>query len=96
MTELERAILNYLLQHDKACDTLYGIAEHWVLQQQFEQLVKQVDEALQVLVDRGFVSVDQSPATGPLYRLNGRRTEEIRHRLDQNSSCPETPNPRGD
>jgi len=48
-------ILAYLSEHPQAQDTLEGIVEWWLLEQQIKCRTVQVKEALAELVARGFV-----------------------------------------
>jgi Fe2+ or Zn2+ uptake regulation protein len=53
--KLSRQILDHLQKHPEASDTLEGIAAWWLEQQQIEQLVEEVADALELLVKKGAV-----------------------------------------
>jgi hypothetical protein len=71
-------ILAYLTEHPKAQDTLEGIVEWWLMEQQIKRGVAQVKDTLAELVTQGLV-LERMGRDGRIhYRLNRRRSEEIR------------------
>jgi hypothetical protein len=66
---LSRQILDYLQKHPEASDTLEGIASWWLEQQQIEQLVEEVAEALELLVNKGALNVHKKPGGITTYKI---------------------------
>ncbi|MCJ8268247.1 MAG: hypothetical protein MJK04_02485, partial [Psychrosphaera sp.] len=67
-TDVVRLIKNYLQQHPHSEDTIVGITQWWVKQQQFADSMVAVDNALKVLALQGEVdSVKRNDET--YYRL---------------------------
>jgi len=76
--QVSRAILNYLLEHPDAQDTLMGIAEWWLLDEKTKAGLAIVKDALDQLVANGFVIERQAPDLQThYYRINRRRLKEI-------------------
>ncbi|MBI3801945.1 MAG: hypothetical protein HY268_33865 [Deltaproteobacteria bacterium] len=71
-------ILAYLIEHPRAQDTLEGIVEWWFLEQQIKCRTVQVKEALGELGARGFVLERKGSDGHLLYRVNRRRSKDIR------------------
>lgn len=66
---LSRKILNYLIKHPQAGDTLEGIATWWLEQQRIEEIVDEVAEALDVLIKKGRVQALESQSGVTIYKL---------------------------
>lgn len=77
----EFVVLDYLLKHPSAQDTLEGIAEWWILRQEIDRQVEKVARTLDSLVSQGLLTVSHSDGTSSYYRLNRERLAEIRNRL---------------
>lgn len=63
-------ILEYLTRHPQAQDTVEGIAEWWILEQQAHASAAKVKAALDRLVARGLVSVQGSRDGRVFYRAS--------------------------
>ena len=70
-------ILAYLTTHPKAHDTLEGILEWWLLEQQIRHETKIVKDGLAILLARGFIQQFQGGDTRSHYSLNHLRLDEI-------------------
>jgi hypothetical protein len=69
MSELAREILAYLQEHPDASDSLLGIASWWLLRQRIETATRDVQQALDELVHRGFVRQGTQSDGTPIYSL---------------------------
>lgn len=67
--EIEKRIHAYLSGHPEAHDTLEGIVEWWLLEQQIRQSAAAVEEALQTLVAKRVVEEFQARDGRVHYRL---------------------------
>jgi hypothetical protein len=77
MTELEEDIMNYLLDHPEAKDTLDGIQRWWVLEQRVKREMAQVEKAVTRLIQREWLLVRRGVDSQVHYRLNPAKTAEI-------------------
>lgn len=77
MTQVEEDIVNYLLDHPEAKDTLEGIVRWWVMEQRIRREMLQVQQAIGELVQRGWLLERESADAKVHYRLNPAKTEEI-------------------
>ncbi|MEN8133461.1 MAG: hypothetical protein ABFS45_25510 [Pseudomonadota bacterium] len=73
-------IIRYLMSHDKAADTLKGVAQWWISRQRIEESQLQVRNALELLCRQGVLKVVPLVGGELLYSLNKARDEEIRRR----------------
>ena len=76
-------ILAYLARNPDARDTLEGIVEWWLLDQQIERHVAAVEGALAELVAKELIVGRQGPESRTYYRLNRSKFGEIRLLLGQ-------------
>ena len=74
-------ILNYLVRHPSAKDTLEGIVSWWVLNEQIDRALEKVREALDFLEAREFITVRKFRSQEKYYQLNRERLAEIRKML---------------
>ena len=74
---LIRCLLWYVLQHPDAKDTLQGILQWWLPRDRVERGEKEVQEALDELVARGWLTRRQPPPSQTLYGVNREKLEEI-------------------
>src|SRR2546426_681480 len=77
-------ILTYLLEHSRAEDTIEGIVEWWLLEENIKHRTKEVQEVLDELVNQGLVSVRKSEDSRIRYRVNNQKMNEIRELLKRN------------
>jgi len=75
--EISQGILRYLLRHPNAQDTLEGISEWWLFEERIIQKIAEVQNALEKLVNQGFILEKQTPDASVLYRLNKRKKNLI-------------------
>lgn len=76
-SHIARAILDYLLKHPDAQDTLAGIAEWWLPEEQITTRLAVVKDALDQLVAKTLVLERQGKDQQTHYRINGQRLKEI-------------------
>jgi hypothetical protein len=76
-SEIERDILEYLVDHSDAADTLEGVAEWWLLQHAIRSRTADVAEALADLVARGLLIEETRAGARPHYRVNQQRRADI-------------------
>jgi hypothetical protein len=81
--DLVSNVLEYLLRHPDAEDTVEGITEWWLLEQQIRHKVRDVSRVLDNLVAKGFLVMSHSTTPGQpkRYRLDKSREREIREYL---------------
>jgi hypothetical protein len=53
--EVARAVLDYLVRHPQASDTLIGIADWWLTEHRARVLVSTLERALTHLQERGLI-----------------------------------------
>jgi Fe2+ or Zn2+ uptake regulation protein len=80
-----RRILSYLLRHPNAQDTLEGIAEWWIMEEQIYQKYREVDEALNILVEENLVVKTQYANSDTLYSLNAEKKALIETIVEDSS-----------
>jgi len=71
-------ILAYLSEHPDAQDTLQGIVEWWLLEQEIKSRINQVERALSELVAKGLVLESKGKEPQPRYRINRRKIKEVK------------------
>ncbi len=71
-------IVAYLTQKPSAKDTFEGIAEWWLLKQEINKAVDNVDQALALLESKGFVSVKHYRGQEKYYQLNKDKLQEAK------------------
>jgi hypothetical protein len=76
-SHIARAILDYLLEHPDAQDTLAGIAEWWLPEEKIKTRSVVVKEALDQLVAKSLVLERRGKDLQTHYRINTQRLEEI-------------------
>ncbi len=69
-------ILHYLTEHPGAGDTVQGILQWWLHQEWAEGGTRRVQNALDLLVDKGWLTETEVPAPR-IYRINETRLAEI-------------------
>lgn len=78
-----QAVLAYLMDNPDAHDTLVGIAEWWLLEQQIKTQTAAIRKALAELVSEGLILERRGKDSQVHYRINKRKSQEIRKRLKQ-------------
>jgi len=76
--QVARAILDYLRKHPEAQDTLAGITEWWLPEQQIKTQTGTVKVAIAELVARGLILQRKGRDSQIHYRVNRRRLKEIK------------------
>jgi hypothetical protein len=89
--EISKDILAYLLDHPQAQDTLKGIVEWWLLQQQIQRWAIEVEEVLANLVRQQLVLERKGADHQRHYRLNPRKLQTIRERLEKRVTPTDEP-----
>jgi Fe2+ or Zn2+ uptake regulation protein len=74
-SRVAKAILDYLRKHPEAQDTLAGIAEWWLPEQEVKSRTATVKEALDELVTAGLISEHEGKDAQISYRLTDRGLE---------------------
>ena len=78
-------LLAYFAENPEAQDTLEGIVEWWLLEQEIKKRLVVVQEALAELLARGLV-LERKGRDGRMhYRINRRKRDEIATLLKQRS-----------
>jgi hypothetical protein len=77
-SKIGNEILAYLVDHPNARDTLEGIVEWWLLEQQIKFQTARVKDALSDLVARGLILVHKGLDSQTHYRINQKKYEEIK------------------
>jgi len=85
-SHIARAILAYLSKNPHAQDTLSGIAQWWLPQQQIKTNKSTLSEALTELVARGLILQSKGKDAQIHYRVNNRKLGQIQAILKQRSS----------
>jgi len=80
---VSRAILGYLIKRPDAKDTIEGIRNWWLLGDFVNRDKVSVQEALDFLVSRGWVTERRRESSGKIYGLNRNRLKEIEDFLRQ-------------
>ena len=65
---LAERILRYLDEHSTAADTAEGVRTWWLLEEASRESIGDVEQALDLLVRRGFVARLERPDMPPIYR----------------------------
>lgn len=83
--QLANEILQYLIDHPKAQDTLKGIANWWLLGRTTKHPTALVREVLDQLVDKRYVIAYQGSDSQTHYKINPRKRKEIISNLQSKS-----------
>ncbi len=84
-SDAEILILNYLVKHPDAKDTLEGVARWWILREQIEQSVEKVSQTLTDLVAQEFIIIKKYYNQERMYQLNLEKIPDIKAILAQGS-----------
>jgi hypothetical protein len=82
-----RHILHYVIAHPDAKDTLRGILRWWLPWSIEPWAEAVVQEALDVLVAKGWMTRRQTPSSQQLYGVNRERLEEMKAFLQARDSA---------
>ena len=86
---LGRQILHYLSEHPDAKDTIQGILRWWLPSTPVELRHAEVQEALEFLVARGWVTKRRLTTSRELYGVNKEKLQEIKSFLHEHESGTE-------
>jgi Fe2+ or Zn2+ uptake regulation protein len=81
-------ILDYLVEHTQAQDTLEGIVQWWLMEQRIKQAISDVKSALDELVREGLVLEHEGADGQARYSINLEKIAQIRARLKQGKRRP--------
>lgn len=76
--EIAHDVLAYLIKNAEAGDTLEGIVEWWLLEQEIRRGSAEVKETLDELVARQLIGEYERPDKRVHYRINPGKEKEIR------------------
>lgn len=82
-SQIAYEILAYLVENPGAQDTVEGIVEWWLLEQQIKRQTAKVKEALAELVSKGLILQHKGKDLRTHYRINRRKSKEIQALLRQ-------------
>lgn len=80
-SSLADEVLQYLINHERAYDTVEGIVAWWLPVQRIRYAVSEVEAVLRELVVSGFVIARKTPDGGIHYCMNPGEEQAIRRRL---------------
>ncbi len=89
--DIEKHILRYFVRNPRAADSLEGITRWRLLQERIDYSFEQTRKALQWLVSQGYVLEETSPVSGPIFRLNPAKWEEIQALLNKQQELRREP-----
>lgn len=81
-TLIARDILSYLLAHTAAEDTIEGIVDWWLLEEQIRRRKKEVQKVVDELVSENLLCKCKSKDSRIRYRVNLRKMSRIRAILE--------------
>ena len=82
-SKIGNEILAYLVDHPNARDTLEGIVEWWLLEQQIKFQTARVKDALSDLVARGLILEKKGSNSQIHYRINQKKYKKIQELFKQ-------------
>ncbi|MBZ5684084.1 MAG: hypothetical protein LAP86_03545 [Acidobacteriia bacterium] len=68
-TDAIREVLGYFLEHPQTADTVEGLARWRLAGAQKHRTVEQIREALDWLVENGYLAMVSKPYTGSIYSI---------------------------
>lgn len=80
-----RDILRYLVDNPEAKDTLDGIVTFWFPEGEVKWGREEIQEAVEALVSKGWMTQKNLPSFKVIYGLNPNRLEEIKAFIDPDS-----------
>lgn len=81
--ELARDILRYFLRHREAADTLEGVARWRLLDEKIHRTVDETGEALDWLIQEGFLEQVVTAVSSPVFRVNWRKITDAERFLEK-------------
>jgi predicted nuclease with TOPRIM domain len=81
LSETAQDILSYLAEHPQSQDTLEGVTQWWLLEQEIKKQMEKVQAALDELIAEGSVLARRGKDGRTHYHINRRRLKEIRSRF---------------
>ena len=88
--QIAEEVLDYMLRHPEAQDTVEGIAEWWLLERRVRRVVEEVKATLIKLVGKDFLVEKRSRDGRIHYKLNRDKAREIRRYLRNQKLNPGT------
>jgi len=82
-SEIARKILTYLADHPDAQDTLDGIVQWWLVEQEIKHEIGKVREILSELVKKELLLEHKSMDSRVHYRISRKKYEEIQAMLKE-------------
>jgi hypothetical protein len=76
--EIANSVLSYLTSNADASDTLEGITEWWLLEQNIKQNINEIREVLVDLTTKKLIIAYKAADTRVHYRINRRKQRQIR------------------
>lgn len=76
-TKITRYVLSYLIEHQDAQDTLEGIVEWWLVEEEIKQQTTKVKEVLGELVKSKYLLASEGMDSRTRYRINLSKRKEI-------------------
>ena len=83
LSSIARDILAYLIEHPESQDTLEGIMQWWLLEQEIKRWIDQVQAAIAELVASGFVLERRGKDGRIHYRINRSRKQKIKTLIER-------------
>lgn len=83
--KLPQLILQHLLKHPDAGDTLEGITQWWVAQELIDIKMAEVSEAVGFLMEKGMLVEQSIKNSERIYFLNKERIEEVRELVNRDN-----------
>jgi hypothetical protein len=83
LSPIARDVLAYLIEHPESQDTLEGIMQWWLLEQEIKRWIDQVQAAIAELVARGFVLERRGKDGRIHYRINRSRKQKIKTLIER-------------
>jgi hypothetical protein len=81
-SKITRGILTYLTRHPAAQDTLEGVMEWWLLEQEIVNQTATVKDALADLMNEGLILERKGKDTQTRFCVNPRRARQISRMLE--------------
>jgi hypothetical protein len=86
---LFKEILSYLVAHPEARDTIEGIAQWWLLEQNIKEQLTRIKAVLDDLVEKGLLVEKKGADLRSNYQINSARVDEIKRLLNREKAKEE-------